>query len=103
MANAEVLRVTHKIDEKVQGVSVQVQGIDDNVKTVKENVQIIIDGAQSVLSYSPSLIFNRLDGKEAATEVRLEMRQIAYNVDDLKRSSSDLSSPTVKYLTRSQG
>ncbi len=133
MANAEVLRVAHNIDEKVegvdkkvqgvgtqikdvdervqgvnkdvQGVSVQVQGVDENVKMVKEKVQMVIDGAQTVLSYSltPPLIFNQLDGKEATTEVKLVMRQMAYNVDDVNRSSSVLSSPTVKYLTRSQG
>ena len=73
MANAEALRIAHKIDEKVegvdkkvqgvgtqvkgvdekvqgvntnvQGVSIQVQGVDENVKIVQEKVQMFIDGA----------------------------------------------------------
>jgi hypothetical protein len=43
-----------------------------------------------------SLTFDRLDGKEAATEAK----KIA---NDVHRSSSVLSSPTVKYLTRQGG
>jgi hypothetical protein len=63
MANAEVLRIAHSIDEKVQGVgiqvkdvdkdvqgvSVQVRGVDDNVNVLKEKVQMVIDGTQIVL------------------------------------------------------
>jgi hypothetical protein len=42
----------------------------------------------------PPLIFNRLDGKKAATEAKLVMLQIAYNVDDEISSSSVLTSPS---------
>ncbi len=77
MANAEVLRIAHRIDENlgvvdknvqgvvkqvegvdekvkdvnkgVQGVSEQVKGVDNNVEVIKEKVQVIIDGAQSML------------------------------------------------------
>ncbi|KAH9051145.1 hypothetical protein EDB83DRAFT_2316917 [Lactarius deliciosus] len=108
MANAELLRITHSIgvkvegvDNKVQGVGIQikdvdekvqdvnryVRGVDENVKVVGEKVQIAIDGARTVLGDppTPSLILNRVDGKEAATEVKLVMQQIAYNVDDANR------------------
>ena len=73
MANAELLRVAHNIDETVQGVgiqvksvdecvqgiSVQVRGVDENVNVLKEKVQMVIDGAETVLekSLTSSLIF----------------------------------------------
>ena len=48
-----------------------------------------------LLNISPAqllvLIFNQLDGKEAAAEVKSVMRKIAHNVDDVNRSSSVLS------------
>ena len=60
LANAEVMRLSHIIDmkvegvdEKVQGVGAQVkdvdekvQGVGENVKVVEGKVQTIIDGAQ---------------------------------------------------------
>ena len=75
MANAELLRVAHNIDESVQGVgiqvkgvddcvqgvSVQVRGVDENVNMLKKEVQMAIDGAETVLgigkSPTSSLIF----------------------------------------------
>jgi hypothetical protein len=124
MANAEVLRLAHNIDEgvkgvdnkvrgignqvkdvdeKVQGVnkdvqvvSEQVQAVDENVKIVEEKVQTVIDGTQAVLSKSPipPLILNRLDGQKAAAEAKQVMLQIAYNVDDGISLSSVLTSPS---------
>ncbi|KAI9432166.1 hypothetical protein H4582DRAFT_1777605, partial [Lactarius indigo] len=46
MANAEVLRVTHGIDDK--GVDVKVQGVDDRVQGVDKRVQRIGEGVQYV-------------------------------------------------------
>ncbi len=83
MASAEVLRVAHDIDQKVQGVGTQVKDVYEKVQGVNKDVQGV--GVQV---------------KEAATETKLLMRQIP---DDVNRSSSVLSSPTVKYITRSQG
>jgi hypothetical protein len=114
---AEVLRLTHNIDEKVQSVMVQVKGVDkgvqgvgvrgvdENVNILKEKVQMVIDGAETVLGKSPtpSLIFNRPDGREAATKVKLVMQQIAYNANDVDRPLSLLSSLAVKHLTLPQG
>jgi hypothetical protein len=119
MANAEVLRLAHNInenvrgvgtqvkdvdekvqgiDKNVQGVGVQVRGVEENVKVVKEMVQAVMAGAQTDVSQSPTLtlIYNRPDGKEAATEAK----EIAVNSH---RPSSVLSSPVVNYLTQSQG
>ena len=116
MANAEVLRLAHTIDEKVKGVGTQVkgvdekvqginkdvrgisakiQGVDENVKVVKDMMQVVMAGAQTRLSQSPtmSLIFNHLDGKEAAAEAK----EISINAH---RSLSVLSLPVVKYLTQ---
>jgi len=81
MANAEVLKVAHNIDKKVEGVDEKVQGVgawvndvDKKVEVVEAKVQMVIDGAQ----------------------------QTAHTLDDVERSSSVPSSPTVEYLTRSQ-
>ncbi|KAH9023811.1 hypothetical protein EDB84DRAFT_1440875 [Lactarius hengduanensis] len=78
MASAELLRIAHVIDEKVEGVdnklqgvgiqvkeidenvqgvnkdvrgvSLQVQDVHENVRIVEDKVQMVIDGAQTVLS-----------------------------------------------------
>jgi len=63
MANAEVLRLTHNIDAKVQGIGIQVKdvdknvegvkaqvrSVDENVNMLKEMVQMVIDNAYTVL------------------------------------------------------
>ena len=74
MANAEVLRVAHSIDDCVQGVSVQVRGVDENVIMIKEKVQMAIDGVETVLGKSPtpSLIFliDQMAGKPQRNQKR---------------------------------
>ncbi|KAH9051127.1 hypothetical protein EDB83DRAFT_2398055 [Lactarius deliciosus] len=96
MASAELLRIAHDIDKKVegvdsklQGVGIQVKEIDENVlgvskdvlgvslqvQDVDENVRIVKETMQMVLD----------DGKEATAGVKLAMRQIAYNIDDANR------------------
>jgi hypothetical protein len=108
MANAEALRIGHIVGEKLEGVDKKVQAVNkdvqhvgENVIVVEEKVQNVIDGARTVLSWSPtpSLMFHQPDGKET----KLVIRQIAYNVNDEKRSSSVLSSHIVKYITRITG
>ena len=93
MANAEVMRIAHSIEKKVTGVDKRVRDVDDTVKLVEEKVQMIINGAPAMhCKFStPSLTFNILDGKGAATEAKLIMRQTGYKVDEVKRSSSVLS------------
>lgn len=45
MAIAEVMRLAHDLNTKMEGVYKNVQGVDVNVKVVEEKVQTIIDGA----------------------------------------------------------
>ncbi|KAH8980421.1 ankyrin repeat-containing domain protein [Lactarius akahatsu] len=64
MANAEVLKVAHDINERVEEVEAGVRGVGENVQVVNERVQTIID-----------------DGMEA----RMIIQTTSHNVDDLKR------------------
>ncbi len=55
MASAQLLKITHNIDNKVTGVGDGVRGVDekvqvvnDNVKAVDDMVQTIADGGKSV-------------------------------------------------------
>ena len=82
MAYAEVLRIAHNIDKKVEGVDekvqcvgIQVKGVDKKVEVVEEKVQMVLDSA----------------------------RRTACDLNDGKSSLSILSSSAVEHLTRSQG
>jgi len=51
MATAQVLKVTHTVDETVRGVADRVvdvddrvAGLDERVRTVQENVAVVING-----------------------------------------------------------
>ena len=62
MATAQVLKVTHTVDDRVRevtdkvidvddrvaGVDDRVAGVDDRVKAVDEKVAMVIDGAQYI-------------------------------------------------------
>lgn len=55
MANAQHLKVTHGVDDKltdvgdsVKGVKGEVQVVRENIKVVDDKLQVIIDGAQSM-------------------------------------------------------
>ncbi|KAH9173160.1 hypothetical protein EDB89DRAFT_2095303, partial [Lactarius sanguifluus] len=89
MANAELLRIAHNIDERVEGVDKKVQGIGTQVKDVDENVQGVKNDVRDVdenVKMVKEQMQNAIDdGKEAATEAKMVMRQIAYDVDDAKR------------------
>jgi archaellum component FlaC len=79
MATAQVLRVTHTIDDRVRvvedrvldvddrvagiedrvaGVDDRVVSVDDNVKAVDDKVAVVIDGAQPSLVSHQGNIFN---------------------------------------------
>ena len=52
MANAEVIRLAHNIDKKVEGIDEKVQGVGEqllgvggDVKVVEDKVQTTINGA----------------------------------------------------------
>jgi hypothetical protein len=97
MATAQILKVTHTVDDRVRGVTDKVvrvdnrvagiddrvASVDDRVKAVDDKVAEVIDGAQYI--FNQSLIkFNsmRLDGRQA----REVLQQTATDVDQVKRS-----------------
>jgi|SRR6267142_2548641 len=63
MASAELLRITHSVEEKVMGVDNRVKGVDDKIQGIDGEVRDVGDKVQN------------LDGK----------------LDDISRSSSPLS------------
>jgi len=111
IATAEVLKVTHTVDNRVAGVDDRVTGVDrkvagvdergrgvdarvtivdDRVKTVDENVAVVMHGAQTTLSHSlkQKMTLNCQDGNEAKQVIQ----QTADAVDQVKRLSySNLS------------
>ena len=76
MATAQILKVTHTVDDRVRSV-------DDRVKAVDDKVAEVIDGAKYIFNQS-SIKFNskRLDGRQA----REVLQQTATDVDQVKRS-----------------
>jgi hypothetical protein len=92
MATAQVLKVTHTVDDRVRevtdkvvGVDNRVASVDDRVKVVDDKVAEVIDGAQYIFN-QPLKMFSpmRIDGKQA----RVVIQQTATDVDQMKRSSS---------------
>ena len=70
MASAELLRITHNVEEKVMGVDNRVQGVDDKIQGIDDKIQVIDDEMKGVGDKVQSV-----DGK----------------LDDINRSSSLLS------------
>ena len=99
---AQLLRVTHNIDNKVTGVDEVVRRVDenvlvvksevelvnDNVKAVDDKVQTMADGRQRLFSESSasSLTFIVQMARRPAKEVKSIVQQTADGVDDVKRS-----------------
>jgi len=44
MATAQLLEITHGVDDKLKGV-------DDKVKDVSDGVKLVLDGARDIFSY----------------------------------------------------
>ncbi|KAI9430585.1 hypothetical protein H4582DRAFT_2086538 [Lactarius indigo] len=65
MATAEVLRLTHGVDDKVRAVDDRVRQVDDRMVVVNDNVKLIVDG-----------------GKENSAAIA----RIVNTVDDMNRS-----------------
>jgi len=62
MATAEVLKVSHTVDERVRGIANRVASIDDkvarvddSVRVVDEKVAVVIRGARTISSPDPLL------------------------------------------------
>jgi hypothetical protein len=79
MAIAQVLKLTHGVDDKVTRVDDGVKGVDDKVKVVDDKVSSVSDTVKLVLD----------DGKETKVIVREAtaiMQLMANNVDEAKRN-----------------
>ena len=50
MATAQLLTLTHGVDDKVTRIDVGVQGVDDKVKDIGDTVKVVHDGARSFIS-----------------------------------------------------
>jgi hypothetical protein len=69
MANAQIMRTTHNVDERVrgvadqvanvdhiiQGVEVRMADVDERVKVVDDKVAEVIDGAQTISCHKTTL------------------------------------------------
>jgi hypothetical protein len=45
MATAQLLTLTHGVDDKVARIDVEIKGVDDKVKDVSDTVKLVLDGA----------------------------------------------------------
>ena len=98
MAMAQLLKITHNIDNKVTGIGDGIRDVDEKVQVVRDNVKAVDDiahtiaaGENSMFSWSPasSLTSCYLDGKEVkATTTKVEsiVQIMAEDVDDVKCS-----------------
>jgi hypothetical protein len=90
MATAQVLKVTHAVDDRVLGVDDRVAGVDnrvadvdDRVKAVDDKVAAVIDGAYNIYNQSLKMFDPiRIEGKLATVVVQ----QTASAVDRVERS-----------------
>ena len=57
MAIAQLLKITHDVDNKVTKIDVGVKGVDDKVKGVDDKLNDVSDTVQLVLGGARSLIF----------------------------------------------
>ncbi|KAH9167673.1 hypothetical protein EDB89DRAFT_2245573 [Lactarius sanguifluus] len=69
MSSVQLVKVTHKIDNKVTGIDDGVRGVNVKVQVVNDNVKMVGD-----------------NGKATATEVKSILRQTADEVDNVKRN-----------------
>ncbi|KAH9167691.1 hypothetical protein EDB89DRAFT_2232237 [Lactarius sanguifluus] len=111
MANAQVLKITHKIDGKVTEVGEDVRSVDEKVQVVEGEVQVVkgevqvvkgdvqvIKGDVQVVKSEVQLVNDNVksvddkvqaiteDGKATATEVKRIIRRTANQVDDVERN-----------------
>ena len=45
MATAQLLTLTHGVDDKVVRINDEIKGVDDKVKDVSDTVKLVLDGA----------------------------------------------------------
>ncbi|KAH9167671.1 hypothetical protein EDB89DRAFT_1890364, partial [Lactarius sanguifluus] len=72
MASAQILKVTHAIDNKVTAVGDGVKGVNEKVQLVNDNVKAVDDKVQTMA--------------DDATEVKIIVQQTTDRIDDLKQN-----------------
>ncbi|KAH9041051.1 hypothetical protein EDB85DRAFT_1565776 [Lactarius pseudohatsudake] len=79
MASAQILKVTHTIDNKVTTVGDGVKGVDEKVQLVNREVQVVGANVEAIDDKLQTMA-------EDATEVKLIVQQTTNRIDDVKRS-----------------
>jgi archaellum component FlaC len=82
MASAELLKVTHNVDDKVTVVDNRVKGVEDKVEDVHSEVQDVGDKVQGVDDRMQDI---GCDVKDISREVRL-VREVDNKLDQANRS-----------------
>ena len=108
MAMAQLLKITHNIDNKVTGVDDKVQVVKDNVKAVDDMAHNIAAGGNSSFSWSPApsltfLLSRRQGSKGNRNQSGVDRSTYGGRCRRCEVFVSLLSSLVVEYLTRSQG
>ena len=62
MATAQILKLTHGVDDKVISINDQVKGVGGNVRDIGDTVRVVHEGAQYVM-FSDSFLRKRLCGQ----------------------------------------
>ncbi|KAH9069633.1 hypothetical protein EDB83DRAFT_2314311 [Lactarius deliciosus] len=86
MANAQVLKVTHKIDDKVTRVGEDVRSVDEKVQVVEGEVQVVKGEVQLVNDNVKSVDDKVQAIAEDSMEVKSIIQQTADQVDNVKRN-----------------
>ena len=56
MAQTELLKIAHNVQECVKGVDDQVQDVTTKVQVVEDKVDVVIDGTQILFIWSSSVL-----------------------------------------------
>ncbi|KAH9069615.1 hypothetical protein EDB83DRAFT_440553 [Lactarius deliciosus] len=86
MASVQVLKVTHKIDDKVTAVGEDVRSVDEKVQVVEGEVQVVKSEVQLVNDNVKSVDDKVQAITEDSMEVKLIVQQTADEVTNVKRN-----------------
>jgi hypothetical protein len=86
MATAQILKVTHTVDDRVRRVDDRVAGMNDRVRAIDDKVAGVVAGEQTIFTQclNKLLTLIHLDGKE----VKFAVQQAVDSIDQVKGSSS---------------
>jgi hypothetical protein len=86
MAAAQILNLTHRVDNKVTGIGNQVTGVGNKLKDVDNKMDILVQGmpcvGHSFTIHSILIALCWLDGKG----MKVALQQMSNNIDDVKCS-----------------